>query len=387
MTQALNPAALAALLDELELSQRELARGAGLGLGSANRLVRSGALPARRAHMRLAGLERFLAERGATPAQLAALRPAPEPESESTQSLDEEQTMLRPKQALSEAARRQFSLFANPFDGEVTRDEEMYVNGEIRFVTEVAWQAAVGGRMVAIIGESGAGKTTVLDALKEQIARQRTQIVVIEPSVEGMEDNDARGKTLKSADIHASILFTLDDKASVARGAERRSRQVRRALEESAIAGNAHLLILEEAHALPIPTLNHLKRLHEKMRLGRKPMLGILLLGHPELEKKLGRFDVREVMQRMEIARLRPLGADLSAYLTLRAQASGRPLADFITPDGIDELRSRLTLPEGPDGPRSLLYPLNVNNWMTAALNTAAALGAPKVDRDVVRTV
>jgi type II secretory pathway predicted ATPase ExeA len=35
----------------------------------------------------------------------------------------------------------------------------------------------------------------------------------------------------------------------------------------------------------------------------------------------------------------------------------------------------------------SLLYPLNVNNWMAAALNTAADLGAPRVDRDVIRAV
>ena len=48
---------------------------------------------------------------------------------------------------------------------------------------------------------------------------------------------------------------------------------------------------------LPIPTLKHLKRLHERMRMGRRPMLGILLLGHPELEDKLNRFDVREVSQ------------------------------------------------------------------------------------------
>ena len=56
--------------------------------------------------------------------------------------------MLLPKQTLSEAARKQYALFTNPFDGEVTSDAEMFLNGEIRFVHETAWQAAVGGRMV-----------------------------------------------------------------------------------------------------------------------------------------------------------------------------------------------------------------------------------------------
>lgn len=296
--------------------------------------------------------------------------------------------MLLPKQTLTENARKAFSLFVNPFAGEVTRDEEMFVNGEIRFVQEAAWQAAIGGRMVAIIGESGAGKTTTLDDLKEKIAREHKPVVCIEPSVEGMEDSDAKGKTMKSAEIHAAIVYTLDHQASVARGAERRSRQVRRMLEESTTSGRSHLLIIEEAHALPVPTLNHLKRLHERMRQGRRPMLGILLLGHPELEKKLNRYDVREVMQRTEIARLRPLGADLAAYLKVRTDSVRRQLEDLITVDGINELRSRLTVQSREhDAQVSLLYPLNVNNWMIAALNTAAELGAPKVDRDVIRAV
>ena len=223
--------------------------------------------------------------------------------------------MLLPKQTLSEAARTQFALFTNPFSGEVTGDADMYVNGEIRFVHETVWQAALGGRMVAVIGESGAGKTTMLDDLKERIQRERASMVCIEPSVEGMEESDTKGRTLKSAEIHAAIVLTLDAKAAVAQTSEKRSRQVKRMLEESMLQGHSHLLIIEEAHALPVPTLNQLKRLHERMRMGRRPMLGILLVGHPELEKKLARWDVREVMQRTEIARLRPLGADLAAYL------------------------------------------------------------------------
>ena len=296
--------------------------------------------------------------------------------------------MLLPKQTLTEAARRQFGLFANHFGDEVASDDEMFVNGEIRFVQEAAWQAGIGGRMVAIIGESGAGKSTMLDDLKDKILQQHKPVVVIEPSVEGMEDSDTKGETMKSADIHASIIYTLAEKATVARGKEKRSRQVRRMLEESTTSGRSHLLVIEEAHALPTPTLNHLKRLHEKMRLGRKPMLGILLMGHPELEKKLNRYDTREVMQRTEIARLRPLGADLSAYLQVRLGKTNKKLDDFITPDGVDELRSRLTVTtKEKDGAVSLLYPLNVNNWMIAALNTAALLGAPRIDRGVIRAV
>lgn len=313
---------------------------------------------------------------------------APASDSPATQHEEGEVEMLLPSQGLRDAARKQFALFANPFAGEVQSDEQMFVNSEIHFAQESAWQAAQGGRMVALIGESGAGKTTLLDALKERVLRERLPVRLVEPSSEAMEETDTKGKTMKVADIHAAILYTLDAGAKVARTAERRSRQVRDALTESTLdGGNRHLLLIEEAHALPIPTLNHLKRLHERMRLGRSPMLGILLVGHPELERKLQRHDVREVMQRFELRHLPPLGADLEAYLRTRASAAGRDLADFIDATGIDALRGRLVHRGDGRQETSMLYPLNINNWMTAALNAAAELGAPKIDADIVRAL
>lgn len=296
--------------------------------------------------------------------------------------------MLLPKQSLTKEARDKFALDVNPFEGDVTLDAQMFVNGEIRFVRETTWQAALAGRFLAIVGESGAGKTTMLDDLKDKVLRERRPLVFMEPSVEGMEDSEAKGKGIKSADIHAAIVLSLDASATVAQSSEKRSRQVRRMLEESTSSGRSHILVVEEAHALPVTTLNHLKRLHERMRLGRRNMLGILLLGHPELEKKLQRYDVREVMQRCQVVRLHPLGSDLAAYLTLRCASAGRKVDEFITADGIDEMRTLLMSNEsGAEAPVSLLYPLNVNNWMTAALNIAAGLGAPVIDRDVLRQV
>jgi type II secretory pathway predicted ATPase ExeA len=303
----------------------------------------------------------------------------------------EEPPMLMAKQTLTPAARKAFRLFANPFDGEVQDDNQMFTNGEIAYVREACLQAAVGGRFVAVVSESGGGKTTMLGDLESRLQRDRKPVLVIKPWVLGMEDNDTRGKTLKSADILSSIVTTLDPLAVVPQTLQARSNKAKDLLVKSTEAGYSHLLVIEEAHSLPEATMKHLKRLHE-MRLGRKPLLGILLLGQTELAMKLDprRASLREVTQRCEVVHLLPLDGDLQAYLGHRAQAAERRLEEFIDASGIDEIRARLTVTRHAGGKStavSLLYPLAVNNLMTAALNVAAELGVPMVNRDVVRGV
>jgi type II secretory pathway predicted ATPase ExeA len=55
----------------------------------------------------------------------------------------------------------------------------------------------------------------------------------------------------------------------------------------------------------------------------------------------------------------------------------------------VEALRERLTGQSGQRGRDgvSLCYPLAVGNFTTAALNTAAEIGAPVVTADVVRNV
>jgi type II secretory pathway predicted ATPase ExeA len=314
-----------------------------------------------------------------------ALRGNPQPNPKDTD-------MLLAKQVLRPEARKHFALFTNPFDGEVTSAQEMYVNAEIRFIREACWQAATAGRFVALVGESGAGKTTLLADLKERIATDRKPTVVIEPSVLGMEGSDARGKQLRAGDILTAIIMTLQPGATVAQSSERRTRQAEALLAGSTTAGNSHCLLIEEAHALPVSTLKHLKRLHERMRLhGRKPMLGILLLGQPELLDTLSdkRHDVREVVQRVEVVVLQPLDHDLQSYLEFRCQAVDRKLASLMSPCAVNALRARLTvLRQGVrNSAVSMCYPLAVNNLVIAALNEAAIQGVPLVNRDVVEAL
>jgi type II secretory pathway predicted ATPase ExeA len=301
------------------------------------------------------------------------------------QPQQEDETMLLTKQTLSPEARRAFSLFRNPFDSTLGPNDQLYINTDIAFVREACLQAAMNSSFVALVGESGSGKTTAVESMEETIARDRRPVIVIRPSVLGMEDRAYAGKPVKASDILAAVITTLEPRMTPKPTIEARSKQARELLIGSVEAGNQHLLLIEEAHSMADFTLKHLKRLHE-MKLGRRPLLGILLVGQPELKARLrpGYAPLREVTQRCEVVELLPLHNDLAAYLKHRAEAVGADVTKLIDAGGIEALRRRLHVNRGDKSVTSVLYPLNVNNFMTACLNDAADIGVPVITQEVV---
>lgn len=354
-------------------------------------------------------IQALLAERGATAEQLAdlwkpvttrrrdlpkagAYETSPTQRSETRRQRQEIADMLLSKCSLSLEARRHFELFLNPFDGEVGSDSQLYLNGEMAYIREAMWQTANHSSFVGVCGESGAGKSTLLADLMDRIEREKLKLVVVKPTV--VATHNGKEVRLSGQDILTAIILQMDPLARVKVDTQRRRKQAKDLITQSVLSGNKHLLLLEEAHKLPKDSLKSLKVLHEEMRAGRGPSLGILLLAQPELRTKLqgeNAYDVREVSQRLEILDLRPLmGASLNEYLKHRCDAAGKELARFIDVDGIDALRERLVLKKsGGLKPQyvSLSYPLAINNFMTAALNKAAEIGAPKVTANIVMAV
>jgi type II secretory pathway predicted ATPase ExeA len=296
--------------------------------------------------------------------------------------------MLLQKQRLSTAAKRHFSLLTDPFDDDINDADDIFLSSSARTTKEWLWHTARNGGFGAIIGESGAGKSTLRMDLIDRIAREKSPVIIIEPCVRRMEDNDKKGKTLKSGEIEDAIVYALSPLESPKRTPEAKSRQVERLLTESRRNGNAHCLIIEEAHALPVATLKHLKRFFE-IRDGFKKLLAIVMIGQSELRTKLSGNggDVREVSQRCEILELSPLDAELESYLRFKLGRAGKELDDVFDKTAMDGIRQRLIFTKSKSSREtiSLMYPLMVNNLVTWAMNEAAALGFEKVSAELIR--
>lgn len=295
--------------------------------------------------------------------------------------------MLLRKQPLLPETKRAFGLFRDPFD-DLQSAEDMYVSPDIRYIREAMYQAARHDGFLAIVGESGAGKSTLRRDLINRLNAEGAPVVVIEPYVLAMEDNDTKGKTLKSTHIAEAIMAAVAPLEKAKSSPEARFAQLHRALKTSHESGFRHCLIIEEAHSLPIPTLKQLKRLRE-LEVGFTKLVSIILIGQPELKVKLSERngEVREVVQRIEIAELTPVGAGrVDEFLAFRLGRVGKKLGEVIDTGGIQALVSRLTS-TSRDGARTLLYPLAIGNLLVAAMNLAVRIGEPIVTADVMREV
>jgi len=317
-----------------------------------------------------------------SPAPAATEGEAEDPDQSNADS-ELENIMLLRKQALTPKTRQMFGLIRDPF-AEVRNADEVFANAEFRYVRESLRQTAKHGGFLAVVGESGAGKSTLRRDLAQWANDDEPSVTIIEPYVLGLEDNDMKGKTLKASHIAEAIMAKIAAGETLRRSPEARFRQVHAALRESHRAGHRHVLVIEEAHGLPIPTLKHLKRFYE-LEDGFSKLISIVLIGQTELAIKLDERNpaVREVVQRCEVVTLRPIDMELEGYLAHRFKLAGRELTDVMDASAVEALRQKLS----GRGDYSVLYPLAINNVLAAALNEAAKLGVPKLNDDLIREV
>lgn len=297
----------------------------------------------------------------------------------------EEATMLLRNETLTPAAIRHFNVRRNPFADDIQSRDDVFASQHGRYVRAALWDCAQRHGFIAIIGESGSGKTTLREDLEERIREERKSVVLIKPYARARSRSS---NPMQPTHIEAAMFRALGAGLPRKSNPDDRSDQITGLLKASSDAGYTHLLLIEEAHRMPVDTLKQLKNFME-MKHGMRRLLGVALIGQPELRDLLSERnpEVREIVQRCEQIDMEPLDNDLAAYLEHKFDRAGARLADVLEADAVDAIRARLVhLPRGgkPQDARSVCYPLVVNNLVCRAMNAAAAVGWPKVDAQVI---
>jgi MSHA biogenesis protein MshM len=213
-----------------------------------------------------------------------------------------------------------FGLREAPF--RITPHTEFFFSGANRGATLEALLYAItaGEGMVKVTGEVGSGKTMLCRVLMERLPDTVETIYLAVPSLSRDEMLAAIANDLGIDTAGANttrLIRSLQDK-----------------LIEVHSAGRQVVALIDEAHAMPLATLEEI-RLLSNLETGTEKLLQIVLFGQPELDAHLALEHMRQLKERITHSfTLAPLPPrDVKDYLNFRLRAAGYHGPDLFGPE------------------------------------------------------
>ncbi|SHO55014.1 ExeA family protein [Vibrio quintilis] len=364
---------LKAQLNKTGSSVLALAEHLGMSYSTVSKAVRLNKPPKRRAEEFKKQVNIFFKLHGVDGVDSwseAATTDQPDPQTEMNQDIELENHML------TQEAIRHFKLFRNPFINDIRSIRDIYLNEDCRYVLAAMKDVSRNQGILAVVGDSGAGKSVLRRLLLDELHNDG-DISVIQPKI----IDKTRATAAGICDAIISDISSETPKRSM----EAKARQVERLLMTAFKGGQRHVLIIEEAHDLTIPVMKYLKRFWE-LEDGFSKLLGILLIGQTELFHRLDErrhYELREFIRRCMVIEVPPLDHDIEAYLKHKFECAGCEYSRIMDNDGAPALRERLQTRRNQSG--SLVYPQVINNLITRAMNLCASLGEDKVNKDIIK--
>lgn len=255
-----------------------------------------------------------------------------------------------------------YGLARRPFSK--TPDPAFLYEGRLHAEALARLELAVEDKEVALLtGEVGAGKTTLSRALIDRLDERYRVVLVINPRLSP-----------------AQLLALIAERLGVAPVPTRKNKLLD-ALTERLFAlyeeGAVPLVIVDEAQLLPSKQVFEELRLLTNLQLDDAPLLGLLLIGQPELRKKLGGASYQSFAQRVGMAY--HLGAldleETGRYIAHRLQVAGRT-APLFEPDAVERVFA------GSHG-----IPRSINTLCQSALLVGFGKDATTIDAAIIDDV
>lgn len=251
-----------------------------------------------------------------------------------------------------------YGLRERPFA--MTPDARMFYASEVhaRAYAHLVFGLAQREGFIVVTGEVGAGKTTLVERLCSELDPEGFAVARISTTQVSGDDVLRLVADAFGADPEGGKATVLRSVTAVLRNGTRR-----------------HLLIVDEAQALPLGALEELRMLSNVTEAGSPP-LQTILLGQPQLRRMLASPDLDQLRQRVlasyHLGGLSP--AETHAYVEHRLRAvgwTGRPAWDAAALDVVH----RYT-----DGIPRRINRLCARALMGAELEQAERLSAPMLE-------
>jgi type II secretory pathway predicted ATPase ExeA len=220
-----------------------------------------------------------------------------------------------------------FGLSEAPF--RITPVTEFFFSGAERgeILNALLYAVTTSEGIIKISGEVGSGKTTLCRMLLERLPPHVKPVYLANPCLSREE-----------------LLYAIADGLGLNLDGQRISVMLQN-LQNHLLAqqqiGKRCVVLVDEAHAMPMDTLEELRLLYN-LQAGKDKLIQIVLVGQPELDAKLSQSSMRQLKDRIvHHFNMQPLSKKiLSNYLMFRMQAAGYRGPDVFSPGAL-QLMSR----------------------------------------------
>ena len=183
--------------------------------------------------------------------------------------------------------------------------------------------------LTLLVGEAGAGKTTVIRAALEQQSQRVHCVHWHNPALTRDEFVEL-----------LSVRFGLSDRARESKATF--LIELEELLRKRHASGETTVLIIDEAQSLPLELIEEI-RLLANIETETEKLLTLIIAGQPELADRLNDVRLRQLKQRIVLrCELNPLTVqETAAYLAGRVRAAGGAAAEVFTRDAVMLIHER----------------------------------------------
>jgi type II secretory pathway predicted ATPase ExeA len=237
---------------------------------------------------------------------------------------------------------------------------------KLREVFDDVKAAIHGGRLLALVGLIGCGKTTTMHRLAETLGDEKEILVSQSLAVDKHRVNLGTLMTALFYDLVTEKDFKIPTQP------EKRERKL---VEVIAKRRKSIALFVDEAHDLHHRTLVGLKRLIELVQ-NSGGTLSVVLLGHPKLRNDLRRPAIEEIGARTQLFWIDGIKGQVLAYIDwLMMQCTKSPRSELITDEAVERMAAGLSTP------------LQVEQYLTLAFEAAYQVGQKPVTAEIIDNV